>query len=261
MRRTSIYSSMAFHAVVLLIAVMGLPLLPAAVPDMPPPITVDLVDIAKVTQTKKFAPQPAPPQPKQKPQPAPSHPVPAPTNRSSTAVTPTVAPPLPEDRPPEKTEVADKNALPKKIKKKDKAKLVKKEKQQDFAAVLRNLEDSTPKPAQQAGQNAPLADRMTMSEEDALRGQLESCWNVPVGAKGVQNMSVSIFMVINQNRTLQSARIVDTARYGSDPVFQSVADSALRAVRNPKCSPFDLPPDKYSVWNTITVTFNPKDMF
>ncbi len=260
MRRASIYGSIIFHAMILLIAIIGLPLLPSVVPDMPPPITVDLVSIAKQTRTNRFAPVPAVRKTKQE-KPPPKHPTPAPTNMSSKAVTPTIAPPLPQDRPPEKTVVIDKNALPKKVKKKDTAKVVKKEQQQDFAAVLRNLEDSTPKQVQKAGQNAPLGERMTMSEEDALRSQLESCWNVPIGAKGIQNMSVSIFMVINQNRTLQSARIVDTARYNSDAVFRSVADSAMRAVRNPKCSPFDLPPDKYSIWNTMTVTFNPKDMF
>ncbi len=251
---------MAFHVMVFVIVIVGLPFLPAIVPDMPTPITVDLVTIAKTTQTKTFSRTPSVRKPKPD-QPPPKHETPAPTNMSSSAVAPDVMP-RPQDRPPHKTVVLDKNKLPKKVRKKrDKAKVVKKEQPQDFAAVLRNLEDSTPKPVQKAGQNAPLGERMTMSEEDALRTQLESCWNVPIGAKDVENMSVSIFMVINRDRVLQSARIVDTARYNSDQVFRAVADSALRAVRNPKCSPFDLPPDKYNIWNNTTVTFNPKDMF
>ena len=36
---------------------------------------------------------------------------------------------------------------------------------------------------------------------------------------------------------------------------------AMRAVRNPLCSPFELPPDKYEVWKTVTVTFDPSQMF
>ncbi len=250
---------MAFHVVIFAIVIMGLPFLPAVVPDMPPPITVDLVTISKTTRTKEFSRHPSV---RKNDKPPPKHKTPAPTNMSARAVQPDVAPPLPQDRPPEKTVVLDKNKLPEKIKKKrKKEKVVKKEQPQDFAAVLRNLEDSTPKPVEKTGQEAPLGERMTMSEEDALRTQLESCWNVPIGAKDVEDMSVSIFMVINRDRTLQSARIVDEARYNSDPVFRAVADSALRAVRNPKCSPFDLPPDKYNIWNNTTVTFNPKDMF
>ena len=102
---------------------------------------------------------------------------------------------------------------------------------------------------------------MTMSEEDALRTQLENCWNVPFGAKGAENMSVEIFMVINRDRTLREARIVNMSRCRTDNFFRAAAESALRAVNSPLCSPFAVPPDKYDVWKTVTVTFNPKDMF
>jgi hypothetical protein len=35
----------------------------------------------------------------------------------------------------------------------------------------------------------------------------------------------------------------------------------LRAVKNPRCSPLRLPPDKYNLWNKMTVVFDPKEMF
>jgi len=125
--------------------------------------------------------------------------------------------------------------------------------------VLKNLEVSKqPPPPQEAAQQAPIGEKMTMSEEDALRSQLEQCWDVPIGAKDVENMTVDIAMVINPDRTLREAHIVDTSRYNSDTTFQALADSALRAVQ--RCSPFEVPPDKYNTWNTTTVTFNPKDM-
>jgi hypothetical protein len=100
-----------------------------------------------------------------------------------------------------------------------------------------------------------------MQETDALRRQLEGCWNVPIGARDADTMTVDIYMVVNQDRTLQSARIVDSSRYDSDTFFRAMADSALRAVYNPNCSPFELPPDKYETWKTITVTFDPSQMF
>jgi hypothetical protein len=59
---------------------------------------------------------------------------------------------------------------------------------------------------------------------------------------------------------VQDAQIVDTMRYNSDTYYRAAADSALRAVRNPQCNPLDLPPQKYELWKTIVVTFDPRKM-
>ena len=259
MRRSSLYTSAAFHLLLLMLAIMGLPFMTHHEFDIPKPITVDLIQISKVTETNRVAaptpPKPEPPKPEPpKPQPAPPSPAPQPT--------PVPEPPKPPEKvikPTPPTPQVDENAPPKKDKK-----VVKKEEpkkpvpQRDFSSVLKNLDVSKqPTPAAPA-QQAPLGAKMTMSEEDALRSQLEQCWDVPIGAKDVANMTVDIAMVINRDRTLQSARIVDTSRYNSDTIFQALADSALRAVQ--RCSPLEVPPDKYNTWNTTTVTFNPKDM-
>jgi len=142
--------------------------------------------------------------------------------------------------------------------------------------LLKNLADSKPAPSQPVneqpdmglneaapvqGAQAPLGTKMTMSEQDALRAQLERCWNFPMGAKDAEDLNVEIFMVINPDRTLRDARIVDMARYNRDTFFRAAADSAMRAVRSPLCSPFMVPPDKYDVWKNTTVNFNPRDMF
>jgi hypothetical protein len=167
-------------------------------------------------------------------------------------------------------------APPKKQPQPDKKPVKKEEKkdtEEDFKKLLVNLAKTKPQPTPAAsampqetkvtpdGQPLPIGDRMTRSEMDALRQQLESCWNIPVGAKDAENMTVEIFMVINQDRTLQSARVVDQGRYNGDSFYQAMADSALRAVRSPNCSPFDVPPDKYDAWKTVTVTFDPSEAF
>ncbi len=43
-----------------------------------------------------------------------------------------------------------------------------------------------------------------------------------------------------------------------DALFRIAAEAAMRAVR--ECSPFALPPDKYSTWRTITWEFDPSQM-
>ena len=61
--------------------------------------------------------------------------------------------------------------------------------------------------------------------------------------------------------TDREARIHDQRRLQSDPFFRAAAESALRAVLNPRCNPLKLPPDKYQQWQTMTLNFDPKDMF
>ena len=63
-----------------------------------------------------------------------------------------------------------------------------------------------------------------------------------------------------QDGTVTSVRILDTSRYASDQFFRAAADSAVRAVKNPQCTPLKLPLDKYEQWKTMTLSFNPKDL-
>jgi len=267
MRRGSITLSAALHVTAVVVATLGLPFLARHEFIIPPPIVIDYIEISKVTETNKVLPKPAP-TPEEKLLPAT-----AAKNTASEAVVPVPKEkPKPEDKKEAKKEpAADPDAPP------DKTRKIKKEETEtappkDFSSVLKNLIDPKKPPVAKAeapesksaaarGQNAPFGARLTMSEEDALRTQLEKCWNVPFGAKDIENMSVEIFMAINPDRTLREARVVDEARYNSDSFYRSAADSALRAVRSSLCSPFNVPPDKYDTWNTVTVTFNPKDMF
>lgn len=275
MRRSSLIISGVFHLVLLIVAATGLPLWAKREFIVPKPVTVDFIDIAKVTETNNVTPEPVQPEKEKEPKEAEKKP-PAPAlNTSQQVQTPTpekIKPPEKKETKKEtKAEEIDPNAPPDKSKKPKKKEEAKAEPKKDFSSVLKNLADqsdsksdtpadnktATPAP----GQNAPLGAKMTMSEEDALRRQLEKCWNVPFGAKDVESTVVEIFMVINPDRTLREARVVDTARYNTDSFYRAVADSALRAVRSSLCSPFDVPPEKYDTWNTVTVTFNPKDMF
>lgn len=49
-------------------------------------------------------------------------------------------------------------------------------------------------------------------------------------------------------------------RYMGDSYFRAAADSVLRAIRNPRCNPLELPADKYDLWKEMTVTFDPREM-
>lgn len=120
------------------------------------------------------------------------------------------------------------------------------EPQRDFGSVLKNLADTQPQPEPvteniadkvlaEMGQNAPLGSQMTVSELDALRRQLESCWNVPIGARDAQNMVVDVNIIVGPDKVVKQASIVEKARYNNDTFFRAMADSAIRAVYAPAC--------------------------
>ena len=46
-------------------------------------------------------------------------------------------------------------------------------------------------------------------------------------------------------------------RQTPDPAFQSVAEAALRALREPACVPLDLPSEHYEMWRSVVITFEP----
>jgi hypothetical protein len=83
---------------------------------------------------------------------------------------------------------------------------------------------------------------------------------MPIGAKDAQNLIVEIMIDVNPDRTVQHAEIVDQTRLATDTYFRAAAEAALRALKSPKCSPLELPADKYEEWKRIDFTFDPRDM-
>ncbi|MDH5748322.1 MAG: TonB C-terminal domain-containing protein, partial [Rhodospirillales bacterium] len=102
---------------------------------------------------------------------------------------------------------------------------------------------------------------LSISEIDLVRQQIARCWNLPAGAKGAENMAVQISVVMNPDGRVQSATINNKLRMTADSFYRSMAESARRAVLNKNCQPFKLPPDRYDIWKTMTLNFDPREMF
>ena len=73
-------------------------------------------------------------------------------------------------------------------------------------------------------------------------------------------MVIEIKMTVGQDGQVRTASIQNSSRMFADPFFRAAAESALRAVKNPRCSPLKLPADQYDVWKDLTLSFNPKDL-
>src|SRR3546814_9513743 len=61
---------------------------------------------------------------------------------------------------------------------------------------------------------------------------------------------------MNPDGTVRTAEIQDRARMASDSFYRAAAESARRAVLNPRCSPLRLPPEKYNAWKTLVLNFD-----
>ncbi|KAB2834700.1 MAG: hypothetical protein F9K49_04830 [Caedimonadaceae bacterium] len=183
-----------------------------------------------------------------------------------------------EPKPEPKKIEPKKESKPEVKKDKEKPKEKKKEKndkvKKRFSSLLKNLAESKDTSSEnkddatkdsesspKTGDAGVQGDRLTMSELDAVRKQLGQCWNLPAGAKDAKGLRVEIKVWINADATVKNAEIVDTGRLTSDPFYQAAADSALRAVKSPKCNPLKLPLDKYESWKVTIITFDPQKMF
>ncbi|KAA5596283.1 cell envelope integrity protein TolA [Blastochloris sulfoviridis] len=101
------------------------------------------------------------------------------------------------------------------------------------------------------------AQQLSQTEIDALRAQIQRCWNPQVGAAEARDLIVRVRIALNQDGSLAGQpMLVD---HGGGAYFQVAAESAMRAIR--RCAPYTLPVAKYEAWRDVEVTFDPRDMF
>jgi hypothetical protein len=270
--------SLLFHGLVVVALLIGLPFMKPQIETIGNPISVEIVpdmeektevahndhivkerpmhnelDVQRVTPDydvmKPIAPEPpkAPPEVDTD-----TVPLPAPVEKEEKKAQ--VKPPVPKKRPE-----------PKKEEKKPEEKKDPDKQEAQFQSILKNyLPDETPEqnPDKKTAALTPqsYSEGMTNLEFSAFQHQLTQCWNLMAGTRYAEDQIVDIRLFVNPDRTVQDAQVVDTARYASDSYFRAAADSALRAVRNPRCNPLDLPPQKYELWKVIVVTFDPRKM-
>jgi TonB family protein len=243
------------------------PIPPAPTPPVPEPAKPEppkpVADTPKPPEPTVQPPKPQPePVQEAKTEPAPPEPEVQPTPPEPLPEAPKLATPKPAPKPPPPAQMA--KVEPDKVKPDQKAA------DNDFASVLKTVEKlktqtakvdakAPPQPPTQEATTTALSDQpLTMSEIDAIRQQIEKCWNVPAGARDAENLIVDVRVQLNEDGSVASADIVDKSKL-ADPFYRAAAESARRAVM--LCSPLQLPTKKYTTWRTITLSFNPKEMF
>jgi len=264
----SIFLSVVFHLGMIVITAITLPFMKRSPIDLPPILSVDLIQITDVTsipfaakaaktlekikkkEEERVVSEQAPPSEKKKEKP----------DRI----------PLPEDLNKEKKEIVKKKQNPEEVKEQVRqasefekkelfdpnqiAALIDKSKE-NVAETLKKNEKLT-----QSNVKTSFANALTLSQEDALKAQIFGCWSLPLGLPYQENLLVRIKLKLKPDGTVLRSEILDHARMNKpgQGFYKVLAESALRAIRI--CQPLRVPPTGYEKWKDLQLNFDANEM-
>ena len=89
---------------------------------------------------------------------------------------------------------------------------------------------------------------LTLNEEDALKAQIFGCWSIPLGLPYNENLLVRIKLKLKPDGSVIKTEILDHARMNKpgQGFYKVLAESALRAVQ--LCQPLRVPTTGYERW-------------
>ncbi len=265
MKQSLIYS-LSFHAIMILLTILSLPFMIRQPVDLPPIISVELIQISDKTnipfapkarkiiekvkeEEKRVVSEQAPPAAKAKEKPD-RIPLPKEQQEKKKIIEKKqnpeeIKPEIRQASEFEKKEIIDTNQIAALI---DKAK----EESAKVEKIDNKLTQSSVKDSFAAG--------LSLSEEDALRAQIFGCWTVPLGLPFDDDLLVRIKLELKQDGTINKSEILDHERMNKpgQTFYKVLAESALRAVRI--CQPLRVPQTGYEKWKNIQLNFNPTEM-
>ena len=265
MTRNVIISS-TFHLIIIFITAMSLPFLTKKPIDLPPIVSVELIQIKDITnipfapkakkiieevkKKEKLVSEQAPPKVVKKEKPD--------------------AVPLPDEKIEKVKKIEDKKQNPEKID--NKVKQVSEfEKEELFdpnniaALIDKSKEDvgeTTDKPNKISQDQDRTVDNigLSLSEEDALKAQIFGCWSIPLGLPYNENLLVRIKLKLKPDGSVIKSEILDHARMNKpgQGFYKVLAESALRAIQ--LCQPLRVPTTGYERWKDLQLNFDAREM-
>ena len=263
----NIIISFSFHIFLVIITAMSLPFLAQKPIDLPPIVSVELIQITDKTnipfapkakkiiekvkeKEKKLVSEQAPPKKikKQKPD----------------------AIPLPDEKIEKIKKIKDEKQNPEKLETEVKqiSEFEKKElfDTNDIAALIdkSKVESAeTNKKLDKVTQNQDKKmnfGKLTLSEEDALKAQIFGCWSIPLGLPYNENLLVRIKLQLKPDGSIIRTEILDHARMNKpgQGFYKVLAESALRAVK--LCQPLRVPSKGYERWKELQLNFDAREM-
>ena len=101
---------------------------------------------------------------------------------------------------------------------------------------------------------------LSLSEEDALKAQIFGCWSIPLGLPYDENLLVRIKLKLKPDGSVVDSEILDHARMNKpgQGFYKVLAESALRAIK--LCQPLRVPTTGYERWKDLQLNFDAREM-
>ena len=101
---------------------------------------------------------------------------------------------------------------------------------------------------------------LSLSEEDALKAQIFNCWSIPLGLPYNENLLVRIKLQLKPDGSIIDSEILDHARMNKpgQGFYKVLAESALRAIK--LCQPLRVPSTGYERWKDMQLNFDAREM-
>ncbi|MDB9736332.1 cell envelope biogenesis protein TolA [Candidatus Pelagibacter sp.] len=101
---------------------------------------------------------------------------------------------------------------------------------------------------------------LTLSEEDALKAQIFGCWSIPLGLPFNEDLLVRIKLQLEPDGSIIKTEIIDHARMNrpGQGFYKVLAESALRAIK--LCQPLRVPSTGYERWKDMQLNFDAREM-
>ena len=263
----SIIISSVLHLILILITAMSLPFLAKKPINLPPIVSVELIQISEKTnipfapkakkiiekikeKEEKLVSEQAPPKKVKKIKPD-SIPMPDENIEKIKKVEEDKQNPEKIDNEVkqvsefEKKELFDPNNI---------AALIDKSKE-ETAEMIKNDNKIT-----QSQRKSVISSGLTLNEEDALKAQIFGCWSIPLGLPYNEDLLVRIKLNLKPDGTIINSEILDHARMNKpgQGFYKVLAESALRAIR--LCQPLRVPTTGYERWKEIQLNFDAREM-
>ena len=263
----NIIASSAFHLTLIVLATLSLPFLARKPINLPPIISVELIQITDITnipfapkakkiiekvkkEQEKLVSEQAPPKKVKKEKPD--------------------VVPLPDEKIEKVKKIEEKKQNPEKLDEKIKqvSEFEKKElfDPNNIAALIDKSKEETAETTKKTSKITQSQDRnvdalgLTLSEEDALKAQIFGCWSIPLGLPYNEKLLVRIKLKLKPDGTVIKSEILDHARMNKpgQGFYKVLAESALRAVK--LCQPLRVPTKGYERWKDLQLNFDARDM-
>ena len=101
---------------------------------------------------------------------------------------------------------------------------------------------------------------LSLSEEDALKAQIFGCWSIPLGLPYNEDLLVRIKLQLKPDGSIIRSEILDHARMNKpgQGFYKVLAESALRAIK--LCQPLRVPSSGYERWKELQLNFDAREM-